>query len=79
LHFNPGDSFAQGKYRLEEVIGDGSDAQVWLAYEHRVQRDVVIKVLREPNVDVGARHRFEVEARALGAINHDGAWAVASA
>jgi serine/threonine protein kinase len=72
LHFNPGDSFAQGKYRLEEVIGDGSDAQVWLAYEHRVQRDVVIKVLREPNVDVGARHRFEVEARALGAINHDG-------
>ncbi|MDG2310615.1 MAG: protein kinase, partial [Planctomycetota bacterium] len=72
MHFNPGDSFAQGKYRLEEVIGDGSDAQVWLAYEHRVQRDVVIKILREPNVDVGARHRFEVEARALGAINHDG-------
>ena len=72
MHFNSGDSFAQGKYRLEEVIGDGSDAQVWLAYEHRVQRDVVIKVLREPNVDVGARHRFEVEARALGAINHDG-------
>ena len=72
MHFNSGDSFAQGKYRLEEIIGDGSDAQVWLAYEHRVQRDVVIKVLREPNVDVGARHRFEVEARALGAINHDG-------
>ena len=72
MHFNSGDSFAEGKYRLEEIIGDGSDAQVWLAYEHRVQRDVVIKVLREPNVDVGARHRFEVEARALGAINHDG-------
>ena len=72
MHFNSGDSFAQGKYRLEEVIGDGSDAQVWLAHEHRVQRDVVIKILREPNVDVGARHRFEVEARALGAINHDG-------
>ncbi|MBT4465824.1 MAG: protein kinase [Planctomycetes bacterium] len=72
MHFNSGDSFAQGKYRLEEVIGDGSDAQVWLAYEHRVQRNVVIKILREPNVDVGARHRFEVEARALGAINHDG-------
>jgi serine/threonine protein kinase len=72
LPFSSGDSFAQGKYRLEEAIGDGSDAQVWLAYEHRVQRDVVIKILREPNVDVGARHRFEVEARALGAINHDG-------
>ena len=72
MHFNPGDSFAEGKYRLEEVVGDGSDAQVWLAYEHRVQRNVVIKILREPNVDVGARHRFEVEARALGAINHDG-------
>jgi serine/threonine protein kinase len=72
LNFNPGDSFGIGKYRLEKTIGDGSDAQVWLAYEHSIQRYVVIKILRQNKFDVGARHRFEVEARALAAINHDG-------
>lgn len=60
-----------GRYRLDEVIGTGSMGTVYRATQLTVNRPVAVKVL---NTSVQhhpkLQQRFEVEARAVGALNH---------
>ena len=60
-----------GKYRLIERLGRGGMAEVYRAYQPRLERDVAVKVmlgyLAEDEKFVG---RFEREAKAVAALHH---------
>ncbi len=55
-----------GRYRLEERLGVGGMAEVWVAYDLQLDRRVAVKVLG-PRADP---QRFEREARAIASLSH---------
>ncbi|HEX6485003.1 MAG TPA: protein kinase [Ktedonobacteraceae bacterium] len=58
-----------GRYELRRRLGQGGMAEVYLAYDRRVRRQVAIKVLYgrdEPFV-----RRFEREASSVGTLSHN--------
>ena len=60
-----------GPYEVIGVIGAGGMGEVFRARDTRLQREVAIKVLRgDAANDPGRLHRFEIEARAVSALNH---------
>ncbi|MEN9734456.1 MAG: hypothetical protein RLZ45_2451, partial [Verrucomicrobiota bacterium] len=62
-----------GPYELTSVIGAGGMGEVFRARDHRLGRDVAIKVLRtEFAKDVDRLQRFEQEAQTLAGLNHPG-------
>jgi eukaryotic-like serine/threonine-protein kinase len=60
------DDMISGRYRLEERLGTGGMAQVWLAHDVQLDRRVAVKLL-------GAEadpQRFEREAQAVASLSH---------
>ncbi len=58
-------------YRLVEKIGEGGMGVVWKAVDTTLERDVAIKVVREPfSTDADRLARFEREAKVLASLNH---------
>jgi eukaryotic-like serine/threonine-protein kinase len=57
-----------GRYELRRRIAQGGMAEVYLAYDRRVRRQVAIKVLY--GRDEAFIRRFEREALAVGALTH---------
>ena len=55
-----------GRYRLEQQLGAGSMAEVWLAIDTQLGRPVALKLLRA-DADPA---RFEREARAVASLSH---------
>ena len=55
-----------GRYRLEQQLGAGSMAEVWLAIDTQLGRPVALKLLRTHADPV----RFEREARAVASLSH---------
>jgi eukaryotic-like serine/threonine-protein kinase len=55
-----------GRYRLLERLGAGTMAQIWLAQDLELERQVAVKILR-PDADRG---RFQREARAVAGLSH---------
>ena len=64
-----GDLGTIGHFRLLELIGAGSTGIVYLAVDTKLERDVVLKILR-PSLGEAARKRFVAEAKATAAISH---------
>lgn len=63
----------EGRYKLEEVIGNGGMGVVMRARQVSVDRAVAIKMLHAQHQDNDeALGRFELEARALGRLTHPG-------
>src|SRR5437870_10567364 len=63
-----------GKYRLDERLGEGGMGTVYRATHLLIDRPVAIKVLNERFVtDEAAQERFRREARAAGRIQHTNA------
>ncbi len=58
------------RYQLGEVIGSGGMADVYLAKDQLLGREVAVKVLRDPEPDPTDRARFMSEARTLAGLNH---------
>ena len=60
-----------GRYRLERRIGSGGMADVWLAEDGSLNRQVAIKILADRYTqDEGFVERFRREATAAAGLNH---------
>jgi len=60
-----------GPYAVIGPLGSGGMGEVYRARDDRLDRDVALKVLRpEGATDPERLRRFELEARAAGALNH---------
>jgi serine/threonine-protein kinase len=62
---------AGGRYRVEQTLGHGGMASVYLARDSELDRPVALKVLAEQYADDGAfRRRFVREARLAARLSH---------
>lgn len=62
-----------GRYQVKELIGEGSMAKVYRAYDPEINRSVAFKILKENHcVDDEYLTRFLREAKAAGALSHSG-------
>jgi serine/threonine protein kinase len=59
-----------GRFHLRERLGDGGFGQVFRAYDPRLDRDVAVKVLKQPNPSERIMERFFREARAVARLDH---------
>lgn len=57
------------RYQLLQRLGHGGMAEVYLAYDERMNREVAIKVVANTHIDF--IERFQREAEAIGRLNHD--------
>lgn len=64
-------SVLSGRYRLLSLLGTGASANVYLAEDLTLERQVAVKIL-QPNLvtDESFLKRFRAEARAVAALNH---------
>ena len=58
-----------GRYRLKRRLGRGGMAEVYLATDERMHRDVAIKVVSSSHQEFA--ERFSREAEAMGNMHHD--------
>jgi eukaryotic-like serine/threonine-protein kinase len=59
-----------GRFQLRERLGDGGFGEVLRAYDPRLDRDVAIKILKQPNPGERVMERFFREARAVARLDH---------
>jgi serine/threonine protein kinase/Flp pilus assembly protein TadD len=60
-----------GRYVIEQIIGAGGMGEVYRAQDTRLERTVVVKMLRhETAADSSFRRRFLNEARTASSLNH---------
>ncbi|MGO8900284.1 MAG: serine/threonine-protein kinase [Isosphaeraceae bacterium] len=59
-----------GRSQLRERLGDGGFGQVFLAFDPRLDRDVALKVLKQPDPNERVMERFFHEARAAARLDH---------
>ena len=66
-----------GRYQLGEMIGTGGMADVYIAQDQRLSREVAVKILRSDLAkDQTFVARFRKEAKAAAGLNHPGIVAV---
>lgn len=64
----------ESRYQLFETLGQGTSGVVYRARDHRLGRDVALKLLRGDRLGEGnARRRLEREARVAAAFRHPNA------
>jgi serine/threonine protein kinase len=61
-----------GRYEVGECIGEGGMGAVYLAHDIELDRDVALKVLRQPVPTAEERERLVREARILASLEHPG-------
>ena len=60
-----------GTYKIEKPLGAGGMGEVYLAHDAKLKRKVALKILPAEFVADDERvKRFELEARAVSALNH---------
>ncbi len=60
-----------GAYRLIAKLGEGGMAEVYKAYQPRLEREVALKFIRpELAAEAEFRGRFEHEAQAIARLSH---------
>jgi tRNA A-37 threonylcarbamoyl transferase component Bud32 len=68
-----------GRFQLREVLGGGGFGFVYRAYDPRLDREIALKVLREPHPTGRMMERFFREARAAAQLDHPNLVAVQDA
>src|SRR5581483_10197844 len=68
MHLEPGTRL--GPSEIYSLIGSGGMGEVYKARDTRLDRTVAVKVLSARLGSIGARERFEREARAVSMLNH---------
>lgn len=63
------EGIALGRYRLKRRLGRGGMAEVYLATDERMHRDVAIKIVSSSQTEFA--QRFSREAQAMGNLHHD--------
>ena len=59
-----------GRFQIRETLGDGGFGIVYKAIDPRLDRDVALKVLKQPNPNERVMERFFREARAAALLRH---------
>ncbi len=59
-----------GAYEVVAAIGAGGMGEVYRARDSRLNRDVALKIIRQPLTDAEHLARFRREAQVLAALNH---------
>ncbi len=60
-----------GRFELRGLLGQGAQAQVWLAFDPRLERQVAIKLMKPADgQDTGALAQWLQEARSVGRVTH---------
>ena len=59
-----------GRYRLNQIVGEGGFGRVYRAWDPELQFDVALKVLRTPVADAHVREALLREGRALAKVRH---------
>ena len=68
IHHRPGDRL--GDYELTRPLGNGSFGTVWLAHDHKLLRQVALKIPRRGLMSKTDEEAFILEARVAAAVNH---------
>ena len=61
-------SFAGGRYRVRQAIGEGGKKRVYLAHDAVLDRDVALAVIKTEGLDDESRSRVTREAQAMGRL-----------
>jgi tetratricopeptide (TPR) repeat protein len=61
-------SFSRGRYRVRRMIGQGGQKEVYLARDERLDRDVVIALLKTDQLSVDGTSRLIREAQAMARL-----------
>lgn len=80
-HMNENDRYIgnmlDGRYEILDILGEGGMAVVYKALDHRLNRYVAIKIMRdEMAIDEEFRHRFAAESHAVAMLSHNNIVAV---
>ena len=59
-----------GRFQLRERLGDGGFGEVYLAFDPRLDRDIALKVLKQPNPSERVMARFFREGRSAARLDH---------
>ncbi len=60
-----------GRYEIQSLVGEGGMAWVYAAVDHRLNRNVAIKIMREDAAsDESVRSRFCAESHAVAMLSH---------
>jgi predicted ATPase len=62
-------AFVDGRYVVQELLGEGGKKVVYYAHDTRLDRDVAFALLKAEGLDATARERLQREARALGRLS----------
>lgn len=65
-------SVIEGKYRIDELLGEGGFARVYRGFDLGLKRPVAIKVLKLDNSDPAFLARFAQECESMARMDHPG-------
>jgi class 3 adenylate cyclase/tetratricopeptide (TPR) repeat protein len=64
-------SFAEGRYRVEGFLGEGGRKRVYVAHDHKLDRQVAVAVIKTEGLDADGLTRVRREAQAMARLgNH---------
>ena len=61
-------SFANGRYQIKELIGEGGKKRVYQAHDSVLDRDVALAAIKTEGLDPTSRVRINREAQAMGRL-----------
>jgi len=61
-------SFANGRYTVKVLLGEGGKKKVYLAHDNTLDRDVAFGLIKAEGLDAASRKRVTREAQAMGRL-----------